>query len=475
MPTGTGKTEVMLSVLVSAQCSKILVLVPTDALRSQIAEKFLTLGVLKEPEFKLLHERARRPIVGLLQHIPNDVAEVDDVFGRSNVIITTSSIAGRCEGAVQERMAAHCSHLFVDEAHHAEAPTWSAFKRSFKDRRILQFTATPFREDGQPLDGKIIFNYPLRKAQKEGYFKPIRFRPVVEFNERRANQAIAKVAIEQSALTPQRPHSHGAYRGCERAEQVFAIYAAYPEFKPVQLHTGIKSEKRRAEIRNLITSKESRTIVCVDMLGEGFDLPELKIAAFHDIRKTLAVTLQLAGRFTRSRPDLGNATFIANTADVRVNDELRKLYSRDPDWNLLLPDLSHRVIGAQISLQEFLSGFAPLSEEMPLKAVRPAMSTVVYRTTCTEWTPQRFRAGIPGVDRYEQVHESVNEEKHTLVAVMGRRTLLQWLDMESLFEWVWDLTSSSGPLSKIFCLSTAPGTRENTRPLRRLSLARMLP
>jgi hypothetical protein len=29
------------------------------------------------------------------------------------------------------------------------------------------------------------------------------------------------------------------------------------------------------------------------MLGEGFDLPELKIAAFHDIRKTLAVTLQL--------------------------------------------------------------------------------------------------------------------------------------------------------------------------------------
>ena len=66
-------------------------------------------------------------------------------------------------------------------------------------------------------------------------------------------------------------------------------------------------------------------MVCVDMLGEGFDLPELKIAAFHDIRKTLAVTLQLAGRFTRKRPDLGNATFIANTADVNVQDELRNL------------------------------------------------------------------------------------------------------------------------------------------------------
>ena len=54
----------------------------------------------------------------------------------------------------------------------------------------------------------------------------------------------------------------------------------------------------------------------------------------------MSVTLQLAGRFTRSRPDLGDATFIANTADVTVRDELRKLYTREPDWNVLLPELS---------------------------------------------------------------------------------------------------------------------------------------
>lgn len=440
MPTGTGKTEVMLSVLVSAQCPKVLVLVPTDALRTQIAKKFLTLGVLKEPGFKLLHERARRPIVGLLQHIPNDFAEVDDVFGRCNVIVTTSNITGQCRPEVRERMATHCSHLFIDEAHHAEAPTWSAFKQSFRERRILQFTATPFREDGQPLDGKIIFAYPLRKAQQEEYFKPIRFRRVVEFDERRADEAIARVAIEQLRADAARGHILMARtENVERAKQVFAIYARYPEFNPVQLHTGIKSVKRRAEIRDLITSKEARIVVCVDMLGEGFDLPELKIAAFHDIRKTLAVTLQLAGRFIRTRPDLGNATFIANTADVRVHDELRKLYSRDPDWNLLLPDLSERMIGEQISLQDFLRGFTPLAREVPLKAVRPAMSTVVYRTTCVAWSPHRFREGIPSIDSYEQIYETVNEEKHTLIVVMGRRTPLAWGHMESLFDWIWDL------------------------------------
>ena len=35
MPTGTGKTETMLSILVSAGCRRLLVVVPTDALRTQ--------------------------------------------------------------------------------------------------------------------------------------------------------------------------------------------------------------------------------------------------------------------------------------------------------------------------------------------------------------------------------------------------------------------------------------------------------
>ena len=42
-------------------------------------------------------------------------------------------------------------------------------------------------------------------------------------------------------------------------------------------------------------------MVCVDMLGEGFDLPALKVAAIHDPHKSLGVTLQFVGRFARCR------------------------------------------------------------------------------------------------------------------------------------------------------------------------------
>ena len=78
-----------------------------------------------------------------------------------------------------------------------------------------------------------------------------------------------------------------------------------------------------------IVNGEHKIIVAVDMLGEGFDLPQLKIAAFHDIRKSLPVTLQFAGRFTRTSIDdnLGNATFIANLADVKVKEELESEHS----------------------------------------------------------------------------------------------------------------------------------------------------
>lgn len=440
MPTGTGKTDTMIAVLVSVRCPKLLVVVPTDALRIQLAEKFLTLGVLKEPGCGVLSESARYPIVGVLEHIPRSVAEVDEILEACQIVVMTSTIAGQCEEVIQDRMARHCPYLFIDEAHHTEAPTWSAFKARFKGRRILQFTATPFREDGKLLDGDIIYKYPLKKAQQEGYFKPIRFEPVVQFNPSRVDEAIASKAIKVLRADAEKRHILMArVDSVERAGKVFQIYRKFSEFNPVQLHTGIRSRREREAIRGQIINGEARIVVCVDMLGEGFDLPELKIAAFHDIRKTLAVTLQLAGRFTGARQDLGDATFIANVADVTVQEELRKLYTRDPDWNILLPELSDKLIGAQVSLQEFLRGFTEFPDEIPLKAVRPAMSTVVYKTRCESWSPGKFREGIPGVSACEQVHHTINERKNTLVVVTAKRVALPWTDVEDLFSWEWEL------------------------------------
>jgi superfamily II DNA or RNA helicase len=440
MPTGTGKTETMLSILISARCRRLLVIVPTDALRTQITDKFISLGILKADKSEILHPGVIRPIVGRLEHIPSGVDEVDDLFARVQVVVTTSTIAAQCSEAVQARFAHHCPYLFIDEAHHAVAPTWKEFKDHFGDCRVIQFTATPFREDDRPLDGDMIFKYPLKKAQKDGYFTTIHFEPIVEFNRDTADQQIALKAIECLERDFDKGHIVMArVDGVQRAKEIFEIYRQFEEFKPVELHMGIKSQRLREQARNQILSGISRIIICVDMLGEGFDLPQLKIAAFHDIRKSLAVTLQLAGRFTRVASKVGEATFIANVGFVNVRQELSKLYRSDPDWNVILPDLSEKLIGEQKSLQDFVKGFTNLPAEVALNAVEPASSVVLYKTDCEEWSPEHFREGIPNPDGCEQIYKAINEKEKTLVIVTARRSVLSWTDSELLHDWIWDL------------------------------------
>lgn len=439
MPTGTGKTETMLAMTILAQASRVLVVVPTDALRTQLAEKFWTLGVLKSEGSKILSEHAKFPVVGMLLHTPKNAGEAAQFAEPCNIVITTSSIAARCDEAVRKKLAGIFPYVYIDEAHHAEAPTWKAFKSEFFNSRVVQFTATPFREDEKYIDGKIVFRYPLAKAQTEGYFRPISFCSVVEFDPKRSDEAIAAKAVEILRADLTGKHILMARtKDIHRAAFVYKIYEAYPEFNPVILHSQVLGTERIDAKRKLF-SGESRIVICVDMLGEGFDLPELKIAAFHDIRKSLAVTLQLAGRFTRSRSDLGNATFIANTADISVREELQKLYSQDPDWNKLLPPMSDGAIDEQVSHQEYIEGFTQLDGEFSLREIRPAASTVIYKTKCARWSPHAFKDGLHGADSYDEVHVSINERENMLVAVVGRSSITAWCDLASVRDWTWSL------------------------------------
>lgn len=440
MPTGTGKTETMLATLVSARCTRVLVLVPTDALRTQIAQKFFSMGILKDARATLLQPGVLRPVVGTLVKRPVTPEEVDEFFRQCNVVVTTSALAGRCSPEVQERMAEVCSHLFIDEAHHAEAATWKRFKSHFKGQGlVLQFTATPFREDGQPLDGKIIYVYPMRQAQSEGYFKPIRFSSVYAFNSARADLDIAEKVIEELHADATGLHVAMARVSTQvRATVVHAIYESLGEFNPVIIHSGLKETEIDAA-RKKLESGGSRIVICVDMLGEGFDMPELKIAAFHDLRKSLAVTLQLAGRFTRAREDLGEPVFIANTADVNLKEELRALYAQDPDWNLLLPHLSENAIGQELEAQRFMGGFVGQLDEIPLTEIQPAASMVVYRTQCAGWTPGGFKAAFKGSSDTEHVHPILNEAERMLVVIAARRQGVPWTDISTADGVAWEL------------------------------------
>lgn len=441
MPTGTGKTETMLSLLVANRCEKLLVTVPSDSLREQIGSKFQSLGLLKQ--FGIVGMGAAYPIVGIIKSRFEDSAELLDFIGKCNVVISTMAWLTNQHISDQQKLAELFTHVFIDEAHHVKAATWNGFRSRFQPEKIVQFTATPFRNDGKRLDGKIVSNFSLKKAQEQGYYKQIKFLPVREYDNDVADEKISELAIKKLREDLNSGYNHIMMARCatkQRAETIFKLYEKEVDLNPVIVYSGSPNFKESYE---KILSKKAKIVVCVDMLGEGFDLPELKIAAFHDIRRSLPITLQFAGRFTRTKYDeqLGDASFIANIADLDVRSELADLYAEDADWNEILSDTSFERINEQVDFKDFMEGFNKLKgSNIPFQNIMPKLSTVVYKNKKDEWSPLNFSKGIPGYGDLEYKFFDLNREQKMLVIITGRKLSLDWVHHKDIHNLVWDIT-----------------------------------
>ena len=110
MPTGTGKTETMLSILIANQCNKLLVTVPSDALREQLYEKFVTLGVLHK--FNIVSSDCERPYVAIVKESMEN-QKWEDVLEHSNVIVTTMPLLRQTDKSTRHILSKSISHVFV--------------------------------------------------------------------------------------------------------------------------------------------------------------------------------------------------------------------------------------------------------------------------------------------------------------------------------------------------------------------------
>lgn len=448
LPTGTGKTETMLATLVYRRLRRTLVLVPSDTLRSQIAGKFISLGVLPEAEV-ITHDLAK-PRVAIITTGIRSVDELDTIIRHSNVVVALPNVLEASDAEVVRRLAEACSDLIVDEAHHITARTWQGVREHFAEKRILQFTATPFRRDGKRVDGKIIFNYKLGDAQAAGYYRPINLRTIEEYGDEEARDvAIAKEAI--ATLRHDRENlklDHllmARTSSKDRAEAVGRIYQRLaPDLKPVVVYSGPgRTLLNREAMTQLFDRGDdgARIVICVDMLGEGFDLPYLKVAALHDTHKSLAVTLQFIGRFTRKGLPgmIGEATVITNIADPDAEAKLANLYAEGADWDLLIKRLSEERIAQELRLQDVvlaLKESGDLHANLSLWNLRPALSTQLFRTKCEDWNPLAFESVL---QKDSESWYALSEQDNVLVAVVCRPSDVAWGNYQNVYNTIYDL------------------------------------
>lgn len=441
MPTGTGKTETMLSLLVSEPIQRLLVVVPTDALRTQLGMKFVDLGVLKR--MGCLDPKAAYPIVAIMKKAPRTIDDVDDLFLRSQVVVTTMASLARMPAELQARIAEHVSHLFVDEAHHIGADTWKALKSRFtqQKRPIVQFTATPYRNDNRRVDGRFIFSYPLRRAQADKLFTPIAYEPVFETRQDRADLAIIKRMGEMLTRDDEAGYLHLAMARTdtiERAQDLLKLYRQHlGQYPSAIVHNKTPPLERSATIAALKAGRV-RIIVCVNMLGEGFDLPRLKIAGLHDRQASETITLQFIGRFTRSQQGLGSATVIAPVSLKDPREWLNSLYREDADWNHLLQLRSAFKTDRQRRREDFYVGLDAHFENIPAETIAPRLSTFVYRTTCTQWHPENL-SRLEKVRALIVEEPIVNPELGLVMMVMRHESKLRWARVNAPADIVYNL------------------------------------
>lgn len=433
LPTGTGKTDTMVALLIAAQMSRVLVLVPSDALRDQIAKKFETLGVL--PAADVVDPRARRPVVGRVGHAFSAAGNAQRFARACNVIVATPQALNANAPEVLSTLLDEITHLVVDEAHHVEARTWAAIRDQFQSRPVLQFTATPFREDGNKLAGKIIYEFPLHEAQALGLFAPIDYHSISDLGKPDGALAAAAVARLREDLDAELDHVLMArVKYQTRAKEVLEHYLELAaDLKPVVIHSGI-GPRARAQRRDALLNGESRIVICVDMLGEGFDLPTLKIAAIHDPHRSIGVTLQFVGRFARvAGAHIGRASAFVARPHAGYDPALRRLYAEDSDWNVVISEIAEERVGEEVELNEFEAGFENVPDLIPLNSLDLRNSAVVYKTATSSWSPEKLERLFP-LEELLTDGVVLNPEENVAFLVHERRAPVKWATLETVEE-----------------------------------------
>ncbi len=118
----------------------------------------------------------------------------------------------------------------------------------FEQKPVVQFTATPFREDGKHLQGRTIYSFPLREAQPQGYFSNIDYTAVIDFGD--IDQAVARQAVDKLRADLALDLDHvlmARVRSVDRAKEVLPLYEGLaPDLKPVIINSRIPKRQPAA-------------------------------------------------------------------------------------------------------------------------------------------------------------------------------------------------------------------------------------
>jgi len=227
--------------------------------------------------------------------------------------------------------------ILFDEGHHNVAVSWEILKSKFPAARIVNFSATPLRADGQLMAGRILYSYPIFRAIQEGYVKRLKavvlnprtlryvrhqdgvgidvtLDEVCRLGEQDADfrrsivtsQETLKAIIDASIRELQKLRTATGdnrlkiiasalnYDHCRQVVEAYQTRGLKADY----VHSREKGAANKRVLKKL-ENHELDVIVQVRKLGEGFDHKYLAVAAVFSVFSNLSPFVQFVGRIMR--------------------------------------------------------------------------------------------------------------------------------------------------------------------------------
>ncbi|MFA5011147.1 MAG: DEAD/DEAH box helicase family protein [Ignavibacteria bacterium] len=430
MPTGSGKTVVLILTPYILRVHRVLVFTRNKLVRTQIYDEFKNLKKLKE--IKVFEDDDIKPNIKEIKNKIQIDEEWNELRNFDVIIATPNSISPEYEDIPQPPQDLF-DLVLIDEAHHFPAKTWQSIAASFPNAKIVLFTATPFRRDKKEIKAKYIFTYPIKNAIEDKIFGEVKFYPVTTNIREEPDISIAKKTENLFLIDKQNGFKHFIVVRTDskkKANELKIIYENNTSLNLELIHSDHSYKRILDSIEKLKTGALDG-IICVDMLGEGFDFPNLKIAAIHSPHKSLEVTLQFIGRFARTTSsEIGEAKFVAIPQDIK--SEIGKLYKESSEWQNIIVELGTERILREETIRETLDKFnTPDSlyfktDELSLYGINVYHHVKVYQVN----EDFDLSLDIELDDQLEVIYKNYSSDLNSVIYVTREILLPKWTENE---------------------------------------------
>jgi superfamily II DNA or RNA helicase len=138
----------------ATESSRVLIIAPGKKIRDQLAKDMK----FNEPDnfynkcefFDLVDDY---PEVCIIE--AGGKTNIHDIRSSDIVVSNIQQIAGDENKWLEQLDADFFDLIIVDEAHHNKASTWVKVKEKFPNAKVINYSATPMRSDGQLMSGEI--------------------------------------------------------------------------------------------------------------------------------------------------------------------------------------------------------------------------------------------------------------------------------------------------------------------------------